>query len=91
MNWQGMIDGLLLIGTWMTGSMMAAILCIWIMHRYFPRDPNARYIYVLKNTSGQKTTVFLPPGLPETEQRKALDEAYRRLGVEPAAPPQAAE
>ncbi|MFS2003993.1 hypothetical protein ACEN9F_10250 [Duganella sp. CT11-25] len=83
MNWRSVIEGLLLIGSWMTISMLAAILCIWIIHRYFPRNPDAEYTYVLKSTNGNRTTVVLPPGLPETERRKVLDEAYRRLGVQP--------
>jgi hypothetical protein len=83
MNWQSTIDGLFLIGSWMAGSMLVAMLCIWIIQRYFPPNPDAEYTYVLKNTSGERTTVVLPPGLPESTRREVLNQAYRRLGVEP--------
>ena len=83
MNWQTTIDGLLLIGSWASGSMLTLIVFLWILNRYFPRDPNAEYTYVLKHKNGQRTTVLLPPSLPEAERKKVMDAAYRRLGVDP--------
>lgn len=83
MNWQTTIDGLLLIGSWASGSMLTLIVFLWILNRYFPRDPNAEYTYVLKHKNGQRTTVVLLPGLPEAERKKRMEAAYRRLGVDP--------
>ncbi|MQA41663.1 hypothetical protein [Rugamonas aquatica] len=83
MNWPVVVDGLLYIGSWMLGSMTVAIFCAWAIPRFFPRKPEDDYTYVLKNKHGKKTTVVLPPDLPDAEQQQILDEAYRRLGINP--------
>jgi hypothetical protein len=56
----------------------------WFIPRYFPRKPEDDYTYVIKNRkSRKKTVVVLPPGLPEYERKKIMNDAYRRIGIEP--------
>lgn len=83
MNWGETVDGLLLIGAWMAGSMTVAVVCAWAIPRYFPRKPEDEYTYVIKTKNGKKTIVVLPPELSETEREKVMNEAYQRLGIHP--------
>ena len=83
MNWHEVIDGLLLIGLWMLGSAITAIIIVWTIRRFFPRKPEDDYTYVLKSKNGRRTTVVLPPGLPEAERQKIMNEAYQRPGIAP--------
>lgn len=79
MNWAELIDALLYIGSWISGSMLVAIFFAWFIPRYFPRKPEDDYTYVIKNKkTGKRTIVVLPPDLPEAEREKILNDAYRR-------------
>ena len=83
MNWADISDGLVLICSWMIGSTAAAMAIAWVIRYFFPRKPEDDYTYVIKSKSGKKTTVILPPNLPEAERQKVLNEAYQRLGIKP--------
>jgi hypothetical protein len=83
MNWNEVIDGLLLIASWMLVSSVALIIIVWTIRRFFPNLPEEKYTYVLKTKNGKRTTVVLRPGLTEAEQEKIMNEGYQRLGIPP--------
>ncbi|MCU6500294.1 hypothetical protein LPN04_21090 [Rugamonas sp. A1-17] len=83
MNWSAVIDGLILIASWMLGSLAVALTIAWTILHFFPRKPEDDYTYVIKSKSGKKTVVVLPPDLPEAERKKIMAEAYQRLGIAP--------
>ncbi|USX17524.1 hypothetical protein NHH88_09880 [Oxalobacteraceae bacterium OTU3CAMAD1] len=83
MNWDSVIDGLLLIFSWMLGSMAIAITLALAIRRFFPRRPEDDYTFVLKSKDGKKATVELPPDLPEAEQQERVRQAYEKVGLPP--------
>ena len=83
MNWSAVLDGLILIASWMLGSLAAALAIAWAIRHFFPRKPEDDYTYIIQSKNGKKTTVVLPPDLPESERTKIMAEAYRRLGIKP--------
>ncbi|MYM89973.1 hypothetical protein GTP91_22730 [Rugamonas sp. FT82W] len=83
MNWSAVLDGLILIVSWMLGSLVVALVIAWSIRHFFPRKPEDDYTYVIKSKSGKKTVVVLPPDLPEAERKKIMAEAYQRLGIAP--------
>lgn len=85
MNWTETIEGLATIVSWMLGSLAIALTIAWAIRRFFPRKPEDDYTFILKSADGKKTTVFLPPDLPEAEQQERMRQAYEKLGL-PALP-----
>ena len=80
MNWIAVINGLILICSWMACSMAAAVAIAWLIRKLFPRKPEDDYTYVLKSKNGKKINVVLPPSLPEEQRAQIMSEAYRKLG-----------
>lgn len=85
MNWASLIDGLLMIFSWMLGAMAVAITLALAIRHFFPRKPEDDYTFFFKSVDGKKATVELPPDLPEAEQQERMRQAYEKLGLPPQA------
>nr|WP_315219309.1 hypothetical protein [uncultured Duganella sp.] len=83
MNWASVSDGLLMIFSWMLGSMAVVITLALAIRHFFPRKPEDDYTFVFKSKDGKKVTVELPPDLPEAEQQERVRQAYAKLGLPP--------
>jgi hypothetical protein len=81
MNWELAIDGLTIIFSWMLGSLAVALSIGWGIRHFFPRRPEDDYTFVLQSEDGKKTTVELPPDLPEAAQQDRVRQAYEKLGL----------
>lgn len=83
MNWAMVFDGLATIAVWMLSSLAVALLIGMAIRRGARNKPGNAYTFILKSPEGKKTTVVLPPDLPEAVQQHRMRQAYEQLGLPP--------
>lgn len=84
MNWESLREGFELIALGMLGSVIFGVVATFVRDRYFrPNNAEDHYTYILRSKDGRKTTVELPPDLPEADQQERMRHAYEQLGLPP--------